>query len=91
MDQARRLGLHALCITEHHDHALSRPMDRIAVKEKFPIFRGLEYRAAEGHLLIYGVRAGKGDLPPGLPMQRVIDWVNQKGGAAVAARPYRTA
>ncbi|MFZ0930506.1 MAG: PHP domain-containing protein [Syntrophobacteraceae bacterium] len=89
VDQARRLGLHALCITEHHDHALSRPMDRIAVKEKFPIFRGLEYRAAEGHLLIYGVRAGKGDLLPGLPMQMVIDWVNQKGGAAVAAHPYQ--
>jgi len=89
VDQARRLGLHALCITEHHDHALSKPMDRIAVKEKFPIFRGLEYRAAEGHLLIYGVCAGKGDLLPGLPMQMVIDWVNQKGGAAVAAHPYQ--
>lgn len=89
VEQARRAGLDAVCVTEHHDHALSRPLDRIAAKEKFPIFRGLEYRAAEGHLLIYGVRAGKGDLLPGLPMQMAIDWVNQRGGVAVPAHPYQ--
>jgi predicted metal-dependent phosphoesterase TrpH len=89
IDQARRVGLHAVCITEHHDDALSRPLDRIASKENYPVFRGLEYRAAEGHLLIYGVHAGKGDLLPGLPMQMVIDWVNRKGGAAIPAHPFQ--
>jgi predicted metal-dependent phosphoesterase TrpH len=87
--QARLAGLDGVCITEHHSYDLSRPFERIAGKERFPIFRGLEYRAAEGHLLIYGVRAGKGDLLPGLPMQRIVDWVNRRGGAAVAAHPYQ--
>lgn len=89
VEQAQRVGLDAVCITEHHDYGLSRPFDRIAAKENFPVFRGLEYRAAEGHLLIYGVRAGKGDLLPGLPMQMAIDWVNKRGGAAIPAHPYQ--
>jgi predicted metal-dependent phosphoesterase TrpH len=87
--QARSAGLDGVCITEHHSYDLSRPFDHIRLRENFPIFRGLEYRAAEGHLLIYGVRAGKGEFLPGLPMQTVVDWVNRRGGAAVAAHPYR--
>lgn len=86
---ARRAGLDGICVTEHHSWDLSRPFDRIAEKEGFPIIRGLEYRAAEGHLLIYGVPAGRGDLPPGLPMQTAVDWVNRRGGAAVPAHPYQ--
>ncbi|RJQ77938.1 MAG: PHP domain-containing protein [Desulfobacteraceae bacterium] len=87
--QARRMGLDGVCITEHHAYDLSRPFEGIAARENFPIFRGLEYRAAEGHLLIYGVRAGKSDFLPGLPMQTVLDWVNQRGGVAIPAHPYQ--
>jgi hypothetical protein len=87
--QARRVGLDGLCITEHHSYDLSQPFVRIAQQECFPIFRGLEYRAAEGHLLIYGVRAGKGDFPPGLPMQTVLEWVARRGGVGVPAHPYQ--
>jgi hypothetical protein len=87
--QARRVGLHGVCITEHHSYDLSRPFDAIARAENFPVLRGLEYRAAEGHLLIYGVRVGKGDFLPGLPMQTVVEWVNKRGGVAIAAHPYR--
>lgn len=87
--QARKQGLDAICITEHHDYKLSRPFEAISRKERFPIFRGLEYRAAEGHLLIYGVHAGKGDFLPGLPMQTILDWVNKRGGVAIPAHPYQ--
>ncbi|KJS31867.1 MAG: hypothetical protein VR64_10075 [Desulfatitalea sp. BRH_c12] len=87
--QARRKGLDAVCITEHHAYELSQPFERIALQEKFPIFRALEYRAAEGHLLIYGVHAGKSDFLPGLPMQTVVAWVNNRGGVAVPAHPYQ--
>lgn len=87
--QARNVGLDAVCITEHHSYDLSHPFDRIAEIENFPVFRGLEYRAAEGHLLIYGVRAGKSDFLPGLPMQTVLEWVAGRGGVAVPAHPYQ--
>ncbi len=89
VDRARGAGLDGVCITEHHSYDLSLPFDEIARKTGFPVFRGLEYRAAEGHLLIYGVSASKSDLPPGLPMQMAIDWVCARGGAAVAAHPFQ--
>jgi predicted metal-dependent phosphoesterase TrpH len=91
VSQARLVGLDGVCITEHHSYDLSAPFERIARRTRFPIFRGLEYRAAEGHLLIYGVRAGKSDLLPGMPMQTVVDWVNKRGGVAIPAHPYQSA
>lgn len=89
VNQARQVGLDGICITEHHSYDLSQPFVEIAKKEGFPIYRGLEYRAAEGHLLIYGVRAGKGDFIPGLPMQTVLEWVNLRGGVGIPAHPYQ--
>lgn len=89
VEAARQKGLDAVCITEHHSYDLSRPFVQIAEREQFPIFRGLEYRAEEGHLLIYGVPAGKGDFPPGLPMQLVLEWVERRGGVGVPAHPYQ--
>ena len=87
---ARQAGLDGICITEHHDHALSQPFDAIARDTGFPIFRGMEYRADEGHLLVFGVAAGRSDLWPGLPMQQAIDWVNRQGGVAIPAHPFQT-
>ena len=89
VERARAVGLDAVCVTEHHSHALSEPFDEISRKSGFPIFRGMEYRAAEGHLLVFGVRAGRSDLLPGLPIQDAIDWVHTRGGVAVPAHPYQ--
>lgn len=87
--RARAAGLDGVCITEHHSYDLSLPFEEIAGKTGFKIFRAMEYRAAEGHLLIYGVPVSKSDLPPGLLMQTAIDWVCQRGGAVVAAHPFQ--
>lgn len=87
--RAREVGLNALCVTEHGSYSLSKPFEAISRETGFPIFRGLEYSAAEGHLLIYGVRAGKSDLPANLPMQKVITWVRERGGAAIPAHPFQ--
>ena len=90
VEYARRAGLDAICITEHHDYYLGEVFDRISEKEKFPIFRGMEYSAYEGHLLVYGAGLGKSDFIQGIPMQRVIDWVNERGGIAIPAHPYKS-
>ena len=89
VEQARAAGLDAVCVTEHHSYALSKPCDDISRSTGFPIFRGMEYRAAEGHLLVFGVPLSRGDMPPGLPMQKVADRVHEQGGVAVPAHPYQ--
>lgn len=86
---AKKAGLDGVCITEHHDYAISHPFDEIRQKTGFPIFRAMEYKAKEGHLLVFGVNMGKADMLPQIPMQQVIDWVVQRGGAAVPAHPYQ--
>ena len=55
----------------------------------FQIFRAMEYRADNGHLLIYGIRVTRGNLPSGLPMQKAVDWVQKNGGVAIPAHPYQ--
>jgi predicted metal-dependent phosphoesterase TrpH len=86
---AKKAGLDAVCVTEHHAYSLSEPFDKISQEAGFPVFRGMEYRAAEGHLLIYGINIGRSDMIAGLPMQIAIDWVQERGGVAIPAHPYQ--
>jgi hypothetical protein len=86
---SRSAGLDAVCVTEHHSYFLSEPLESISRTSGFPILRALEYHAAEGHLLIFGLKVGPGDLPRGLPMQRALDWVHGRGGVGVPAHPYQ--
>ena len=87
--RAREVGLDAVCITEHHSYDLSEPFDEISRMTKFPILRATEYRADNGHLLIYGIRVTRGNLPSGLPVQKAVDWVQKNGGVAIPAHPYQ--
>jgi len=89
VDRAREVGLDAVCITEHHSYDLSEPFDEIARIANFPILRAMEYRADNGHLLIYGVRVTRGNLPSGLPIQKAVDWAQKNGGVAIPAHPFQ--
>lgn len=87
--RCREVGLDAVCVTEHHSYFLSNPYKEISRQTAFPIFQGLEYRAREGHLLIFGVKADLEDLPKMLSMQWAVDWVQEKGGVAIPAHPFQ--
>jgi len=89
VSRSRHVGLDAVCVTEHHSYFLSDPYKEISARTGFPIFQGLEYRALEGHLLIYGLKIDEEDLPPRLPMEWTLEWVHRKGGVAVPAHPYQ--
>lgn len=86
---AIQVGLDAVCITEHHSFELSVPFDAVSRETGFPILRGMEYKAEEGHLLVFGVNMSRSDMPPQMPMQQVIDWVDRHGGVSVPAHPYQ--
>lgn len=86
---AQRAGMDAVCITEHHSFGISRPFDQISEQTGFPIIRGMEYKAYEGHLLVFGINMSRADMPPQMPMQHVIDWVADKGGVGIPAHPYQ--
>ena len=87
--RSRQVGLDAVCVTEHHSYFLSDPYKRISLETGFPIFQGLEYRAQEGHLLVFGLKVEQEDLPPRLPMQWTVNWVHGRGGVAIPAHPFQ--
>lgn len=89
VERARAVGLDGVCITEHHAYDLSEPFEEISRTTNFPILRAMEYRADNGHLLVYGVQASRGNFPPGLPLQEAVDWAQKNGGVAVPAHPYQ--
>lgn len=86
-------GLDGIAFTEHNSYTASDPIEAIRgkYKDKLMIFRGAEYIAAEGHLLVFGVTDDFIFNDAGLyaPAQEIIDAVNSIGGAVIVPHPFR--
>jgi hypothetical protein len=88
--RARDVGLDGIAVTEHHSVEASEPLERIARETKFPIFRGMEYSTDSGHLLVFGLKNDVFSSEKYLPIQEVIDAVNNLGGVAIPSHPFHT-
>ncbi len=90
---ARAKGLDGVCITEHHTYARSAPWRRAArVMDDFVVLTGAEASTDIGHLLIFGLGDDSWNTWDGrtyLKAEDVARWVNNRGGAVVAAHPFR--
>lgn len=90
--RARRLGLDAVCITEHYSYEASAPVEAVGRDEGLLVLRGVEISTNRGHLLAYGVEDdgwniwGKDNY---LPLLEVIARINDLGGICVPAHPFR--
>ena len=84
------LGLHGVAFTEHYYYEASEPVE--ILKEKYKngirIFRGVEFSAAEGHCLIFGVDTDKLSIKY-MPIADIIQIVNESGGVVIPSHPYR--
>jgi len=83
-------GLHGLVFTEHYFYGASEPIERLREKhgKDLLLYRGVEFSAAEGHCLIFGVDTDKLALKYA-PIKEVIRMVNGAGGLVVPSHPYR--
>jgi len=82
-------GLKGFAITDHNTVAGHREIP--ALRERYPgilVLPGVEVSTREGHLLAYGVRECP---PPHRPVAETIEWVQDHGGEAVLAHPFRLA
>lgn len=87
VDQARRLGLQAVCITDHESNGLTETAARMSRLWQYPIFVGAEYLTDCGDLTVFGLS----EIPDaGMPLSQMLDLVSRAGGACVAAHPFRT-
>lgn len=88
---ARDCGLDAICITEHDSFRASRPVERVAEKEGFLVFRAAEINTDKGHILAFGVKddSWKARIGYYSKIAKVRPVVEACGGILVPAHPFR--
>lgn len=87
VEEARQVGLDGVCITDHDSMGLAPYAAQYAKEVDYPIFVGAEYYSREGDILVFGIDALPEEMR--LPAQDIIDYVNERGGACIAAHPFR--
>ncbi|MGD0283131.1 MAG: PHP domain-containing protein [Dissulfurispiraceae bacterium] len=88
--QAIKIGLHGIAFTEHCSYRASEPVEflREKYRNKVLVFRGVEFSAAEGHCLIFGMDTDE-ILSAYSPITEISLTVNRFGGIVIASHPYR--
>lgn len=84
--EAKRVGLDAICLTDHDGFWCPEEVAALSEEHDFPIFPGCEVTTEEGHLLVFGLERYI------FGMHRasfVRDLVDRAGGVVVVAHPYR--
>jgi predicted metal-dependent phosphoesterase TrpH len=86
VQQARRLKLDGICLTEHQILWDPREIDELAREGGIKIFRGNEYTTNQGDVLVFGFYE---DIKELLLIQQLRDKVKEAGGFMIAAHPFR--
>lgn len=89
IEQARRIGLDGLVITEHDYQWEPDELAELARRAApLRIFSGVEVSAREGHFLVYGLPSLE-EVYPGIPLADLLNEVRRHDAAIVAAHPFR--
>jgi predicted metal-dependent phosphoesterase TrpH len=83
---ASEKGLDGVCITDHDTMAASRYVPEGVLGNGLCVLFGMEYTTANGDFLLFGPFE---ELPPGLPARLLLKHVENSGGVAIAAHPFR--
>jgi predicted metal-dependent phosphoesterase TrpH len=88
--QAISQDLQGIAFTEHYSYAASEYVE--GLQEKFRdsilLIRGVEFSAAEGHCLIFGVDTDRLAIRYA-PVEDVVRIVTRLGGVVIPSHPYR--
>lgn len=90
---AKAAGLDGIAVTEHHTYEKSEVFLELASGYGLTVFMGAEVSTRAGHMLIFSedIRRWNRFDQGGNDPQAIIDEVNEAGGAAVFAHPFRMA
>ena len=90
LKKAARLRLDGIVITEHDSFEASAPWDELETGDVL-VLRAVEYRTAEGHLLIYGPDTDRHFQRERIPLAEMIHIATGEGWALVAPHPFKGA
>jgi predicted metal-dependent phosphoesterase TrpH len=86
IQEARRLKLDGICLTEHQVVWNRAEVDRLAEGGGIRIFRGNEFTTNQGDILVFGFYE---DIKELLILQELREKVTAAGGYMIAAHPFR--
>lgn len=88
--RAIELGLQGLAFTEHYSYTASEPLEPLIerYREQILVLRAVEFSAAEGHCLVFGVDTDRLGLDYA-PVRALVRDVNRAGGVVVPSHPFR--
>jgi len=84
--RARERGLDGVCITDHHTMDIRHAVTEGIQANGLYVLFGMEYSTPQGDFLLFGPFE---DLAPDLDGDLLLSTVRGRGGAAVAAHPFR--
>jgi predicted metal-dependent phosphoesterase TrpH len=84
------LNLQGIAFTEHYSYEASEHAEKLRelYKGRIMVFRGVEFSAAEGHCLIFGVNTDKLSIK-NAPVEEVARIVIESGGVVIPSHPFR--
>jgi predicted metal-dependent phosphoesterase TrpH len=86
VEQAKKIGLDGVCITEHDNFWKPERIEKLARKHNFMVIGGAEVTTDCGEVLIFGLH----DLPFDVSgIEEVRQRIDQVGGVMIAAHPFR--
>ena len=86
VDQAQKIGLEGVCITEHDNAWNEQDIDDYARERGVVLFRGIEVTTEWGHIGAFGLKQYVGGIYKVKELKRVI---NDVGGFLIANHPFR--
>ncbi|HAS54495.1 MAG TPA: metal-dependent phosphohydrolase [Nitrospiraceae bacterium] len=83
-------GLDGIVFTEHYIYEASEPAERLreVYGKKIMILRGVEFSAAEGHCLVFGVDTDRLSVKHA-PVEDLVRIVNEARGIVIPSHPFR--
>ena len=86
IQEARRLKLDGICLTEHQVIWDPDDVDNLAREGRIKVFRGNEFTTNQGDILVFGFYK---DIKELLLIQQLREEVKTAGGYMIAAHPFR--
>ena len=86
VQEARRLKLDGICLTEHQVLWDPAEVDKLARQAGIKIFRGNEFTTNQGDVLVFGFYE---DIKELMIIQELREAVQKAGGYMIAAHPFR--
>jgi len=87
INQAKKLKLDGICITDHDSTAGIWQAKKIGEEEGIKVFGGSEISTRQGHVIVFSKDIDEIKIP--IHVIDLISWVHSKGGVIIPVHPFR--